>query len=334
MKTSFVRPSPLRLSTLVRRRAACAAGQLPPRSRRPRPNRRSPAPPAATTATGETPRVGVNALAGQFHGCGCRRYTALGYSALNNNFIGTANTATGYQALFSNQFGVNNTANGYQSLSSNTTTNAFEGNQASGNDNTANGYHYVVLQHHGQRQHGQRVRGVVLQHHGQRTTRPAGYEALADNTTGNDNTAGGYGALFNNTTGGNNTASGTNALFTTTPPGANNTVSGFNALLRQHDRRQTTRPWASRRSCTTPRPPTAPPWASTRCVNATSGANNIALGQDVRARASRRAATTSTSARVAPAQRRQHHPRGHQRHAHGLLFRGRERGDRRQAACP
>jgi hypothetical protein len=46
--------------------------------------------------------------------------TAIGFSALTNNTIGTSNTATGSSALFNNTTGVNNTASGNGALFNNT----------------------------------------------------------------------------------------------------------------------------------------------------------------------------------------------------------------------
>ena len=61
------------------------------------------------------------------------------------------------------------------------------------------------------------------------TTRPVGYVALYNNTTGNWNTASGSSALFSNTTGSNNTATGLQALKSNTT-GGENTATGRIAL--------------------------------------------------------------------------------------------------------
>ena len=99
------------------------------------------------------------------------------------------------------------------------------------------------------------------------TVRPAGAQtntslgtgALRKNTTGTDNTALGFASLFLNTTGSNNTAVGANVLrratsLTTIRPsatsapsratatGESNTATGFEALLKQHQRAMPTPP--------------------------------------------------------------------------------------------
>ena len=55
------------------------------------------------------------------------------------------------------------------------------------------------------------------------------FDALAHNTTGNDNTANGFDALALNTTGSDNTANGFEALFGNTT-GNQNTANGAFAL--------------------------------------------------------------------------------------------------------
>ena len=83
-----------------------------------------------------------------------------------------------------------------------TASDALCGN-TTGNDNTANG----VLRSSNNTWHGNTANGVsalLQQHNRQRTTRPAGFDALHNNTTGSSNIALGFQRGSNLTTGSNN----------------------------------------------------------------------------------------------------------------------------------
>jgi hypothetical protein len=148
--------------------------------------------------------------------------TAVGWSSLKSDIIGTnntaigagalfantadGNTATGSGALFRNTVGDNNTAIGLAALYNNTT----------GHFNTANG-----------------VEALYSNTDGLQNT-ATGYQTLYHNRTingiaGSNNTANGFDALFHNSNGSNNTATGAFALALSTV-GAQNTAIGVNAL--------------------------------------------------------------------------------------------------------
>ena len=148
--------------------------------------------------------------------------TAVGWSSLKSDIIGTnntaigagalfantadGNTATGSGALFRNTVGDNNTAIGLAALYNNTT----------GHFNTANG-----------------VEALYSNTDGLQNT-ATGYQTLYHNRTingiaGTNNTANGVDALFHNSNGSNNTATGAFALALSTV-GAQNTAIGVNAL--------------------------------------------------------------------------------------------------------
>ena len=148
--------------------------------------------------------------------------TAVGWSSLKSDIIGTnntaigagalfantadGNTATGSAALFRNTAGDNNTATGLAALYNNTT----------GRFNTANG-----------------VGALYSNTDGLQNT-ATGYQTLYHNRTingiaGANNTANGFDALLHNSNGSNNTATGAFAL-TLSTVGAQNTAIGVNAL--------------------------------------------------------------------------------------------------------
>ena len=148
--------------------------------------------------------------------------TAVGWSSLKSDIIGTnntaigagalfantadGNTATGSGALFRNTAGDNNTAIGLAALYNNTT----------GHFNTANG-----------------VEALYSNTDGLQNT-ATGYQTLYHNRTingipGTNNTANGFDALFHSSNGSNNTATGAFALALSTV-GAQNTAIGVNAL--------------------------------------------------------------------------------------------------------
>jgi hypothetical protein len=126
--------------------------------------------------------------------------TAIGFTALYNNTIGSENTATGRTALFSNTSGDFNTANGKSALYYNTT----------GYENTAIGY-----------------KALVNNTEGYRNT-ANGSDALYSNTSGNWNTAIGCQALEDNKFGTLRTGLGGSAN-STGESYSNNTGLGNNA---------------------------------------------------------------------------------------------------------
>ena len=129
--------------------------------------------------------------------------TASGFRSLYYNTAGNRNTADGVSALFSNTTGSNNTAAGYYALHSNTT----------GEGNTGVGY------------------GSLLSHQTGVYNTSVGYRALHTNPYGtvgiSNNTAIGANALYRNG-GAGNTATGFNALGDNTT-GENNIAVGVNA---------------------------------------------------------------------------------------------------------
>jgi hypothetical protein len=131
--------------------------------------------------------------------------TAIGSAALYKNTLGDNNTAVGLVALYNNTTGGSNTANGAEALFSNT----------AGVQNTATGGQALY--------HNRTVNGIS----GDNNTAD-GFSALFHNSNGNNNTAIGALALVLNTTGGQNTAIGVNAL-QLNMTGRNNTALGFQA---------------------------------------------------------------------------------------------------------
>jgi Chaperone of endosialidase len=131
--------------------------------------------------------------------------TATGSAALYKNTLGDNNTAVGLVALYNNTTGGSNTATGAEALFSNT----------AGVQNTATGGQALY--------HNRTVNGIS----GDNNTAD-GFSALFHNSDGNNNTAIGAFALVVNTTGGQNTAIGVNAL-QLNMTGRNNTALGFQA---------------------------------------------------------------------------------------------------------
>jgi len=115
--------------------------------------------------------------------------TAIGSAALYKNTSGDNNTAIGLAALYNNTTGSFNTANGVETLYSNT----------DGLQNTATGSQALY--------HNRTINAI----------------------SGTNNTANGFDALFHSSNGSNNTATGAFALALSTA-GAQNTAIGTNAL--------------------------------------------------------------------------------------------------------
>ena len=124
--------------------------------------------------------------------------TAIGSSALAQNYSGSYNTGVGSQALKANTTASYNTAVGFSALVTNIV----------GTENSAFGVYALRLNNNGN------------------YNSAFGLQALEANVSGNSNTAAGYQALVNNA-GSSNTAVGYRAAYTVT--GGNNTAIGNNA---------------------------------------------------------------------------------------------------------
>ena len=181
----------------------------------------------ANTASGNT-AVGSSALlnnttggtVGNVAGLDVGPNVAVGYQALENNTLGSANTAVGYRALQnfttgpsggSEQLGLC-TAVGFQALAN-----------ATGNGIANSGFGYQALMSNTSGEFNTAV----------------GLRALLGNTTGTGNTANGADALNNNTTGRDNTAIGVGALSLSSAVNDNTAIGAF-ALLSNSTGQQNT----------------------------------------------------------------------------------------------
>ncbi len=174
--------------------------------------------------------------------------TAVGYDVMSSTGTVTAayNTAVGSQALVANTTANYNTAIGYEAMFTQSSTSASNSyntavgglalykNQSTGSgvgwENTGLGYEALYNNSTGNQNTAVGLQSSIWGSTGSNNT-TMGYAALAWNTTGSNNTALGYKSIYgaNTYSCSNNTAVGDSALYTNTT-GANNTAVGNEAM--------------------------------------------------------------------------------------------------------
>ncbi len=161
--------------------------------------------------------------------------TAIGSSALYSTASGSYNLGLGYYAAYNNVTGENNIAIGTRAMYNNTAGSQniaigrYSSYSASSSYNSTIAIGDSALYDHGASSEGSIAIGQNAARQGAYRATVIGYNALIQNTTGNNLTAVGWMALRNNTTGDLNTAIGCGSMDANTI-GQRNTATGNGSL--------------------------------------------------------------------------------------------------------